>query len=61
MPKASPLPHLVETAKFEDFETKNGKFFAIFKFSPRKGFVPDLIGLLERSCIPTFKIGKIGF
>ena len=45
-------------AKFDDFSLKITKLFGfVFKFRPTKGFVPDLVGLLERfSSFPTVLI-----
>ena len=71
MLKASLMPILVKTAKFDSFSTEIVKFFVFFsKISSTKGFVPDIVGLLERFfSIPsgrirfyktfTVKIGKI--
>ena len=58
MPKALPLHNLVKMAKFDYLLTKIAKFFVFFsEFSPTKGFVPDLVGLLERfSSIPTGRV-----
>ena len=55
MLKGLPLPNLVKMAKFDIF-SKIAEFLRFSKFSPTKGFVPNLVGLLE--CFHSILTGR---